>query len=56
MGRAEEIFEKIKRDGIVAVDEFFVQRQSEELFLDFKRSADNGEGTKLHENDRHNLA
>lgn len=56
MGRAEDIFEKIKREGISAIDDFILQRQSEELFLDFKRSADSGEGTKLHENDRHNLA
>jgi len=30
-------------------------RTSEELFLDFKRSADNGAGAKLHQTDRNNL-
>ena len=57
MGRAEEIFEKLKREGEAAIDEFIVARQSEELYLDFKRSADNGRGPRvLHENDRNNLA
>lgn len=57
MGRAEEIFEKLKREGEAAIDEFIIARQSEELYLDFKRSADNGRGPRvLHENDRNNLA
>jgi hypothetical protein len=57
MGRAEEIFEKIKDQGEAAIDEFILVRQSEELYLDFKRSADNGRGPRvLHENDRNNLA
>src|SRR5947208_7513364 len=57
MGRAEEIFEKVKQEGEAAIDEFIVTRQSEELYLDFKRSADNGRGPRvLHENDRNNLA
>lgn len=57
MGRAEEIFENLKRYGESAIDEFILLRQSEELYLDFKRSADDGKGPrKLHENDRNNLA
>jgi hypothetical protein len=57
VGRAEEIFEKIKDQGEAAIDEFILVRQSEELYLDFKRSADNGRGPRvLHENDRNNLA
>jgi hypothetical protein len=56
MGRAEDIFEKIKRDGAAAIDDFILQRASEELFLDFKRSADEGGGTKLHVDDRKNLS
>lgn len=33
-----------------------MDRQSEELFLDFKRSADDGKGAKLHDRDRTNLS
>lgn len=56
MGRAEDIFEKIIKNGEVAIDEFILTRKSEELFLDFKRSADNGFGKVIHQNDRENLA
>jgi len=56
MGRAEDLFEKIRNEGESAVDFFIETGQSEELFLDFKRSTDNGSGTKLHDNDRWNLA
>ncbi len=56
MGRAEDLFCRIKEKGEAAIDAFILDRQSEELFLDFKRSADNGNGTKLHDGDRKNLA
>lgn len=56
MGRAEDIFEKIRHGNVDAIDDLILQRQSEDLFLDFKRSADNGAGTKLHDNDRKNLS
>jgi len=56
MGRAEDLFNSIIRDGEEALEQFFVMRQSEELFLDFKRSADNGSGRTLHQNDLTNLA
>jgi hypothetical protein len=56
MGRAEEIFQKLKREGEAAIDEFILIRQSEELFLDFKRSADDGKGKRLHDRDLNNLA
>ena len=57
MGRAEEIFERLKSDGVSAIDEFILNRQSEELFLDCKRSADHGRGPRtLHATDRDNLA
>lgn len=55
MGRAEDIFERISLEGEAAIDDFILTRKSEELFLDFKRSADNGGGGRLHENDRKNL-
>jgi hypothetical protein len=56
MGRAEDIFQKLKSEGEAAIDEFIMIRQSEELFLDFKRSADDGKGKRLHDNDLNNLA
>jgi len=56
MGRAEDIFQKLKGEGEAAIDEFILIRQSEELFLDFKRSADDGKGKRLHDRDLNNLA
>jgi hypothetical protein len=56
MGRAEEIFQKLKDKGEAAIDEFILIRQSEELFLDFKRSANDGSGKTLHDRDLNNLA
>jgi len=56
MGRAEDIFEKIKKDGMCGIEEFILTRKSEELFLDFKRSSNNGAGKILDQNDRNNLA
>ena len=56
MGRAEDLFKRIREGGESEIDNLIRDRQSEELFLDFKRSADNGSGGKLHDNDRGNLA
>jgi hypothetical protein len=56
MGRAEDLFERLSRGGEAAIDALIDDRQSEELFLDFKRSADNGTGRRLHDTDRQNLA
>ena len=56
MGRARDLFNKFEKEGTAAIEEFISEQRSEELFLDFKRSADNGEGAKLHQDDRTNLA
>ncbi len=56
MGRAEDLFELILTGGQQAIDGFIIDRQSEEIFLDFKSSSDNGSGTRLHDRDRSNLA
>lgn len=56
MSRASELFEKIKKAGEKQIDDFIITRKSEELFLDFKRSSDNGEGRFLSQNDRNNYA
>ena len=52
--RAEELFERIKTGGEEAIDELIANTVSEELYLDFKRSADEGSGTALHSRDREN--
>ncbi len=56
MGRAEDLLERVLSEGEHAIDIFIEERDSENLFLDFKRSADNGAGRTLHQNDRRNLA
>ena len=56
MDRAEDIFNRIVEKGEPAIDDFIVARTSEELFLDFKRSSDNGAGNQLSQDDRNNLA
>jgi hypothetical protein len=56
MGRAEDLFRRLSEGGEAAIDALVADRQSEELFLDFKRSADSGAGSRLHDDDRGNLA
>lgn len=56
MDRATELYQRVKSDGLSAIDQFIASRQSEELFLDFKRSSDDGSGSSLHQIDRNNLA
>lgn len=55
MGRAEDLFTRLKDAGLTEIDGLIADRQSEELFLDFKQSADKGEGSRLHDDDRKNL-
>lgn len=56
MERCQEIYKRIVTKGRAAIEEFIVDRKSEDLFLDFKRSSDDGTGVKLSGNDRKNLA
>lgn len=56
MERGTELFENVKNQGKKAIEEFIHTRKTEELFLDFKRSSDNGAGQRLHDRDRNNLA
>src|SRR3990170_8028339 len=56
MARAEDLFRRISDGSETALDQLILDRQSEELFLEFKRSADNGAGPRLHDTDRANLA
>jgi hypothetical protein len=55
MGRAEELLERIKEKDEAAIDKPIATRASEELFLDFKQSADHGRGSALNQADRSNL-
>lgn len=54
MGRAEVLYERLRDEGEAAIDRFILERKSEELFLDFKRSA-SGEN-KLADSDLKNLS
>ena len=56
MSRAEDISARIKSRGLEAIEDFILSRESEELFLDFKRSSDCGRANRLSQNDRNNLA
>lgn len=57
MSRAEDIFQKLIYFGEEAIDEFILNMQTEELFLDFKRADSLGKnGSSLHKDDRRNLA
>ena len=57
MSRAEDIFQKLIYFGEDAIDEFIINQQTEELFLDFKQAVSTGKNfTTLHRDDRKNLA
>ncbi|MFA6957350.1 MAG: ATP-binding protein [Thermoanaerobaculia bacterium] len=56
MGRAEDLFAELKREGEPAVDRMIVDHQSENLWLDFKRAAADGDGTKFGDSDWKNLS
>ena len=44
MEHSESLFKQVIDKGEEAIDEFIDNRESESLFLDFKRSSDNGNG------------
>jgi len=57
MSRAEDIFQKLVYFGEDAIDDFIINMQTEELFLDFKQAISVGKnGATLHKDDRKNLA
>jgi hypothetical protein len=56
MGRAEDLFDRLVKGGEAEILSFIDLPVTEELFLDYKRSADDGKGTSLHNRDRANLA
>ena len=56
MERSRELYDRIVKEGKSAIEEFIEDRYIEELFLDFKRSSNNGTEKKLSQTDRQNLA
>lgn len=52
MTRAEDLFKRIEVEGIKFIHELINDRQSEELFLDFKRSRVDGRGERLDPKDQ----
>lgn len=56
MSRAQDIFDRLRARKFKALDELIADQEPESLFLDFKRSADNGVGKNLHDDDNKNLS
>jgi hypothetical protein len=56
MGRAEELFARIKEGGAAEIQAMIKAQVVEELFLDYKQSSTRLPGTKLSGDDRKNLA
>ena len=56
MSRAADLFDQLTQGGAARVQEMIANSEAEELFLDFKRSADNGGGVRLNDRDRMTLA
>lgn len=56
MGRAEELFNRLKAGGAAQVNAMIQTQVVEELFLDYKRSSTPLPSAKLSEDDRKNLA
>lgn len=55
MGYPEELFGRLTDGGYTELERTWKEAWTETLFLDFKRSSDNGAGTKLHAKDRDRL-
>jgi hypothetical protein len=56
MARAQDLLSRLSEGGEAAIDALIEDRQSEELFLDFKRSSDGGVTGRISDSDRKNLA
>lgn len=56
MSRAQDLFDRLVAGDEAEVLSFIAQPVTEELFLDYKRSANNGNGSALDQSDRNNLA
>ncbi|MGE7416955.1 AlbA family DNA-binding domain-containing protein [Methylobacterium tarhaniae] len=56
MSRAADLFQRILDGGTGRIQEMIDNRETEELFLDYKRSADCGRGRSLDNSDKSNLS
>jgi predicted HTH transcriptional regulator len=56
MGRAEDLFARLRSGGAAEVEQLIANAQVENLWLDFKQAGNDGKGSKLHESDWKNLA
>ena len=56
MSRARELFDRLRHGGTDALLALIDDREPESFFLDFKRSEDDGQGSKLGRSDNKNLS
>lgn len=56
MSRAKDLFDRLRSGRKIVLDQLIADREMESLFLDFKRSKDNGTCRRLEEDDNKNLA
>src|SRR5712664_714535 len=56
MSRAEDLFKRLQDGKLAALEQLIEDREPESLFLDFKRSPDDGDGAKLASDDNKNLS
>lgn len=56
MTRAHDLFERLRTGSVAALDELIADREPESLFLDFKRSPNEGRATSLAQEDNKNLS
>ncbi|MDS4023015.1 MAG: ATP-binding protein [Candidatus Competibacter sp.] len=56
MSRAHELFERLRKGGLSALEELIADREPESLFLDFKRSPQDGAAKNLATEDNKNLS
>lgn len=56
MTRAHDLFERLRTNSIAALDELIADKEPESLFLDFKRSTNEGRDKNLAPDDNKNLS
>ena len=56
MSRAQDLFDQLRVGGNVALEELLADREAESLFLDFKRSPNDGSAQQLAQDDNKNLS
>jgi predicted HTH transcriptional regulator len=56
MSRAHDIFQRLQIEGASALEQLIAEREPESLFLDFKRSPEDGAAKNLSTEDNKNLS